>query len=239
MSTATMSQGLVATATDSFIHGELLSMWIVDYVDLEESLAVGSIAQEEYAHAATLFLAAGLDDEARDRHVFETPLSEWTPAQLVGSRLHDWPSTIVRGLLLAQAGIVRAEGMLASDDPQLRSAGGVFLAEYKLHAWHWGRWIRVLAESEQSSSELSAKAPGVVALGTDTFGLQTDHADAHQDWVARVAVELSGIVDVEGVLGSVPVARRTAADYPELVGVVARLRELRLGPDDGVRGLYR
>src|SRR5437867_3120062 len=145
MSTTIISEELLAAATDSLIHGELLSMWIIDYVDLEESLAVGSIAQEEYAHAATLFLAAGLDDAARDRYVYEAPLEEWRPARLVGSRLHDWPSTVVRGLLLAHAGIVRAEAMLASDEPQLRSAGGVFRAEYELHARHWSRWIAILS----------------------------------------------------------------------------------------------
>src|SRR5438128_489842 len=82
-------------------------------------------------------LAAGLDGAARDRCAYEAPLEEWRPARLVGSRLHDWPSTVVRGLLLAHAGIVRAEAMLASDEPQLRSAGGVFRAEYELHARHW------------------------------------------------------------------------------------------------------
>lgn len=245
MNTTTFSDDLLPVATDYLLHGELLSRWMVDYVDLEESLAVGSIAQEEYAHAATLFSLSGMDAPQRDHFIFETSLDEWWPAQLLArSFLHDWSSTVIRGVLLSQVAIVQAEALVAAESPELRSAGLVFLAEQQLHAEHWSRWVRLLAGDRRTDDELRQRAAEVVALGADTLGTppqtgRMDRAEQHRIWVGRVAAELSEVVDVADVLGDEPVTRHPASDYPELVELVNRMREIRLGADDGVRGLYR
>ena len=45
---------VLAWCDDLSLQSHQLSKWITDYFDLEESLAVGSIAQELLAHSAAL-----------------------------------------------------------------------------------------------------------------------------------------------------------------------------------------
>ena len=54
-------------ADDLFLHGHDLTRWITDYVDIEESMAVGSMSQEELAHGATLLEFAGDDPDHQER----------------------------------------------------------------------------------------------------------------------------------------------------------------------------
>ena len=70
-------------ADDLFLHGHDLTGWITDYVDIEESMAIGSMAQEELAHAATLLEFAGDDPVQRDWRLFVRPVDAWAPAALV------------------------------------------------------------------------------------------------------------------------------------------------------------
>ena len=79
-------------AEDLFLHGHDLARWITDYVDLEESLAVGSMSQEDLAHAATLWAGLGHDSEWRDEKVYRSDPSSWRPSRLCTSRLLEWPA---------------------------------------------------------------------------------------------------------------------------------------------------
>ena len=232
-------------AEDHFVHGHLLGAWIVDYIDLEESLAVGSLAQEELAHASTFLTLAGMDEAGRDAFVFERPLEQWHPTRLLAQRLHTWPATVLRGLLLSQAAVVRSALMGACDDTTVRDAAAVLAAEQHLHVVHWERWVRLLASHDRTAAELVGCAIEVLPLGGDVFGAVPGaggaeaQESAHRDWTSRVAASLAATgIDAEA-LDEVPVARQPATQQPELVDVLSEIRSIRAGADDGVRGLYR
>jgi 1,2-phenylacetyl-CoA epoxidase catalytic subunit len=234
--------GLLRVAEDRFLHGHLLGRWITDYVDLEESLAVGSIAQEELAHAATLMEFAGLDDEGRDAFIFERPAGDWQPSALVAHRLHDWPAAVLRGYLLASVGEVGSVLLSHARRPELQSAGQVIAAEQRLHVTHWERWVTMLGKDERTADELRARAAEVLPLATDVFGSpafdQANGEAAHAAWVDSVSGPLSAVgVSVEA-LGRTPTPRG-ALGGSELVDLLDEIRSLRVGAGDGVRGLYR
>ena len=236
---------LTSAAEDHFLHGHFLSAWVVDYIDLEQSLAIGSVAQEELAHASTFLALAGLDDADRDKFVYERPVDAWRPSRLLGQRLHDFPAAVIRGLLLAHAAVLRAESMRLSNTPDRGSTGVILAAEQQLHVTHWAQWARLLSRDPRTADEFRQRATTILPLGRDLFGVPspaTQHAewsDLHAELVARMGKELDEIVDVGSLLGPGPCERCPGVDQPELVEVLGRIRELRLGPDDGVRGLYR
>jgi 1,2-phenylacetyl-CoA epoxidase catalytic subunit len=234
--------GLLRVAEDRFLHGHLLSRWITDYVDLEESLAVGSIAQEELAHAATLMEFAGLDDEGRDDFIFERPVEDWQPSALVTHRLHDWPATVLRGYLLASVGEIGSVLLSHARRPELQSAGQVIAAEQRLHVTHWERWVTMLGRDDRTGDELRARAAAVLPLATDVFGAPAfDEANgeaAHAAWVDAVSGTLTEVGIAVDALGSAPTPRGTSAGS-ELADILGDVRSLRVGAGDGVRGLYR
>lgn len=245
--TATDQQAAVdlsLAAQDHFLHGHLLGSWVVDYIDLEESLAIGSVAQEELAHAATYWSLSGLDNAGRDDFVYERPVETWHPTRLLSHRLHDWPATVVRGVLLSHAALLRAEVLCASDSEPLRAAGAVIAAEQQLHLTHWQRWVTLLSGDARTSSEFAQRAAVVVPLGRDVFGCvepgdPTSGRRLHQSWAQRVASCFNDPQTVAQALGDEPLSRDAATDHRDLVEVFDDIRGIRLGPDDGVRGLYR
>lgn len=245
--TATQQQTAVdlrLAAEDHFLHGHLLGSWVVDYIDLEESLAVGSVAQEELAHAATYLSLDGLDEAGRDDFVYERPVETWHPTRLLTHRLHDWPATVVRGVLLSHAALLRAEVLCGSDSEPVRAAGAVIAAEQQLHVTHWQRWARLLSGDPRTASEFDHRAAVVVPLGRDVFGRvrPVDPASGrrlHQSWAQRVASAFDDQQMVAQALGDEPLTRGAASGHAELVEVFDEIRGIRFGPDDGVRGLYR
>lgn len=234
--------GLLRVAEDRFLHGHLLGRWITDYVDLEESLAVGSISQEELAHAATLMEFAGLDVEGRDAFIFERPVEEWRPSALVAHRLHDWPAAVLRGYLLASVGEVGSVLLSHARRPELQSAGQVIAAEQRLHVTHWARWVTMLGQDARTSDEFRARAAEVLPLARDVFGVPAfDEASgqaAHSAWVDAVTGPLSAVGIPVEALGSTP-APRGGLDGSELADILGDIRSQRVGAGDGVRGLYR
>lgn len=237
---------LLSQAEDHFLHGHLLVPWITDYVDLEESLAVGSMAQEELAHAATLMELAGLDLHGRDQFIFERPESAWAPTALLTYRLRDWPATVLRAYLLATAATVRSLLLSGSADPEWARAGEVLLAEQRLHVTHWQRWVLLLGQDGRTSAEFRARAREILPMAADVFAAPTGGpADepaiaqaAHAAWVDSLTGPLSEVEISPVALGSSPQPRRRD-EGSELTQILAEVRELRRGPDDGVRGLYR
>jgi 1,2-phenylacetyl-CoA epoxidase catalytic subunit len=234
--------GLLRVAEDRFLHGHLLGRWITDYVDLEESLAVGSISQEEMAHAATLMEFAGLDDAGRDAFIFERPLADWQPTALVAHRLHDWPAAVLRGYLLASVGEVGSVLLSHARRPELQSAGQVIAAEQRLHVTHWERWITMLGRDARTGDELRARAAEVLPLAADVFGTpafdQANGEAAHAAWVDSVTGPLAAVGISVDALGRTATPRG-ALGGSELADILGDVQALRVGAGDGVRGLYR
>ncbi|MFF5988767.1 Phenylacetic acid catabolic protein [Prauserella flavalba] len=232
-------------AEDQFLHGHLLSSWIVDYVDLEVSLAVGSIAQEELAHAATLLGLAGQDRTDRDRFVYERPLSEWWPSRLVVADDRDWPSTVLRGLLVASAGMLLSRGLTEHSDEQVRQATSTMLAEQELHRTHWTSWVRLLGGDARTRDDFGKRGADLLPLAGDLFGAAPGmpagpvRRRLHESWLAELGPLLAAADLDVALLGAAPRPRVAGSEQAQLGRTLGTVRSLRVGPDDGVRAVYR
>lgn len=231
---------LLAWAQDHFLHGHLLAYWITDYIDLEESLAVGSIAQEELAHAALLLELAGYDAAGRDQIVYSWDPALWSPAELVTRQLDDWPSTVLRGLLMSTAAAARTGWMTRAAPAARRDAAGVLRAEQRLHITHWERWAFRLSRDPRTGNEIRAASAALLPLAADLLDGAGDDEQAarqvHRAW-ARDAADVLGRVGLPADL--LAVAPRPRRRYAGLDAILSSVRELRTTPEDGVVGMYR
>jgi hypothetical protein len=237
--------GLLRCAEDQFLHGHLLSARIVDYVDFEESLAVGSIAQEQLAHAALLIELAGYDVDGRDDLVYERPLADWWPSRLLAAELTGWPSTVVRSLLIGVAGLVWTRSIMDGAGPAVLAAARAMLAEQELHVTHWSRWVRLLAGDPRTRAEIRECCAAVVPLARDVFGdapgmpTESERQGLHRAFAGELGLVLPLVELSPELLGRAPEPRMSGVDQPRIGAIVNTVRMLRVGPDDGVRAVYR
>ncbi|MFI7407034.1 Phenylacetic acid catabolic protein [Streptomyces sp. NPDC049541] len=210
----------LALAEDLFVLGNRLGERIVDYIDLEESLAVGSIGQEALAHAETILTLHAFDASAADAHFFERPQEQWRVSRVIG-RLGDWPSTVVCGLVIAAAVSVLAEGR-ADDEP----AFAAIRDEQLVHLDHWRRWARALAAWPETSDEFTRAFTEVTHCAGDLFGAGPQ--DAVTD---ALHARLAALVGDSGVPGSrlphLPVPRAAGTGGSVLSDCLARGRLVR------------
>lgn len=236
---------LTRYAEDHFIHGHTLSSWIVDYVDFEESLAVGSIAQEELAHAATLLGLLGQDAVGRDQFVYERPPSEWWPSRLVLAEDCNWSATVLRGLLIASTGTLLSHELLSQNDEQVRTAATTVLAEQELHLAHWESWVRLIGSNPRTREEFGKRGADLLPLARDLFGAAPGMPTGpvrqrlYETWLAKLTPLFNEAgLDIT-VLGAEPQPRSIGSEQEQLKCVLDTVRALRVGPNDGVRGVYR
>ncbi len=190
---------VTAWADDLYLHGVHLARWIVDYVDLEESLAVGTLAQEQLAHARELLTVAGLEPADVDRRLFDRPAADWAPSRLAADPIQRWPQVVGVGLILSHATLAMlAEADLAhgQDDGAVRVAG--IISEQRLHLMHWQRWTVLLAGSRSTRDDFLDTLQWAGQLAADLFGALADGdstAGAGPSWLRpaqeRFATELA------------------------------------------------
>jgi 1,2-phenylacetyl-CoA epoxidase catalytic subunit len=199
-----MTPFLLRYADDLYLHGHDLVRWITDYVDLEESLAVGSMTQEELSHAAALLAATGADVVDRDTRYFVRPVEEWAPPQLLCEPATTWPDTVVRSLLFSEATAALVDRLRRVEDDAVRATAEVIAAEQSLHVRHWHRWLRILVRDRRTGDDLLAALHSRAAMcadlfspapgdpgqpaepSTDVTSVEFDLAAVRSDWVKRV-----------------------------------------------------
>lgn len=210
----------LALAEDLFVLGNRLGERIVDYIDLEESLAVGSIGQEALAHAETILTLHGFDASAADAHLFERPQEQWRVSRVIGL-LGDWPSTVVCGLVISAAVSVLAEER-AADEP----AFAAIRDEQLVHLDHWRRWARALAAWPETSEEFTRAYADVTHRAGDLFGAGPQDTPTH-----ALHARLAALVGDSGVPGSRlphrPVPRAAGTGGRVLADCLARGRLVR------------
>jgi 1,2-phenylacetyl-CoA epoxidase catalytic subunit len=154
---------LLAWADDLFLGGHQMGRWIVDYVELEESLAVGSIGQEQLGHARELLAACGLDVTARDARLFDRAAAEWNPSGLVTVRAgDDWAELVASSYVLAAATLALLD-VASGAEPAL----AVIRPEQALHLEHWRRWLRLLRADAATRPRLDAALERTATGGDD------------------------------------------------------------------------
>ena len=193
---------VLALCDDLFIQAHQLANWITDYVDLEESLAVGSISQELLAHSAALMGICGLGPEARDEQIFRRNSEQWWPSRVSCLPDRNWPATVVRGFVLNRAMIAIRPHLAVPDKPRVQQLAEVINAEEDLHAGHWLRWMKILAGDARTTAEFQNEVDRALADSADLFGAvpvagdeaaeaelllhERDLITAHATWVTDV-----------------------------------------------------
>lgn len=188
---------ILAWCDDLFVQGHQFASWITDYIDLEQSLAMGSISQELLAHSSALMGACGLSALGRDERVYRRPASEWFVSAVAPVPPHDWPATVARGFLLNRATLVMRRALRLPDQPRVQQLASVIQAEEDLHGVHWERWISIFDRTPAIRVELERAIAAAAHDAADVFGLPegtTDEDDLlgepraalHRAWVAEV-----------------------------------------------------
>ncbi len=184
-------EALLAWADDKYCFGHQLACLNSFYgPDLEENLALGSMAQDHLGHARLLYTRLAKNDEAVDRLVFTRPPSDYRTSLLAAAwQDKDWAFLVIKGLLYAQAELIRcavvAEGGESSGmgtsagsgakkgeaDLQKRNIAGIIERDEAVHFEHWQQWVAVLARSEEGLSRLQTALDQLWPLGEEFFSL--------------------------------------------------------------------
>lgn len=231
-----------AWCDDLFLQGHQLARWITDYVDLEESLAMGTVAQEHLAHAAALLGVCGMTPAERDRHVYERSEESWFPSALTFLPSQDWSGTVAHSFLLNQGVMVMRAALNLPDLPRVQQLAEVIRAEQDVHARHWSRWLTVFASDAALTSEFDDRLARAAEQAGDLFGFpagssgpdgllgDADPVTMQRKWADSVRSALSAAGLACPDLPEVPRERRPGDAYPELKSILTDLRFAR-GPD--------
>jgi 1,2-phenylacetyl-CoA epoxidase catalytic subunit len=216
---------LLAWADDLFLAGHQMGRWIVDYVELEESLAVGSIGQEQLGHARELLAVCGLDVSARDGRLFDRPAAEWNPSGLVAVRGgDDWAELVASSYVLAAATLALLDVDVASG---AAAALAVIRPEQALHLEHWQRWLALLRADAETAPRLEAALERTATCGDDLLaavpGATVDLEAVRGAFAGRLTED--GIAAPERFFARA--AREPARHAAAIAPVVADLRAVR------------
>lgn len=250
-----MAAVLRGWSQDLFLSGHRLGRWMTDYIDLEESLAVGSMAQDDLAHAGLLLEVTGVDERGRDHLFYGAPPEQWRCSRLMASSFDQaWADVVASSVCLSEAVLVLAGWLEGSLDPERARGIRTMASERRLHAEHWERWLCLLVGEESTRAEIQMSMDRAVELASDLFGAEdvgggvpgstptelpeADLPALHREWGRRLedrARRCSMAIEVPG--SSVP--RGGAASVPTFARLVAEVQALR-GPDvDATYTVYR
>lgn len=181
----------LSLADDLFVQCQTLSPWTVNYVDLEESLAVGSIAQEVLAHGGVLYGLAGCQPSERDARIYARPASEWSVADLSFLPSVHWPDLVASAYLNAQASKVVVDALMERSE-RARQALALVHSEQSLHIMHWRRWISMLTGAAEVAVEMRAAIQSALGRSGDVLPTGDQHDALHHAWADAVSVDLVG-----------------------------------------------
>jgi ring-1,2-phenylacetyl-CoA epoxidase subunit PaaC len=230
---------VLAWCDDLFLQGHQLAAWVTDYVDLEESLTMGSIAQDLLAHAAALMGTCGVSAEERDWRIYERPAEEWFPSRVSLAPDGDWAAAVARGFVLNRATLVFRRYADLPDRPRVRELAQLIWAEQDLHARHWERWVRILASRPELSVGFRAALDQALNDAADLFGVPrgVDHPDEiltgasplemHTQWVQDSARSLAACGVPESCLPAAPSARKPGHTSEALLDILTEVRSWR------------
>lgn len=177
-------------ADDLFVQCQKLAPWTVNYVDLEESLAVGSIAQEKLAHGGILYALAGLSDTDRDAHIFQRDASSWSPSTLSFFSRDNWPNLIAGAYFCAQASLSTVSELMHVSSTAFEQLRLVH-SEQILHVNHWRKWVSLLLNNTETKSEMVSALSDAISHSGDLISDGTDHDAIFDRWKSSVLADLS------------------------------------------------
>jgi ring-1,2-phenylacetyl-CoA epoxidase subunit PaaC len=151
-----LEQFIVEWAHDEFVVGHLLGVQAYHYgPDLEENIALGSIAQDELGHTRMLLQCLNTDEKAIDRMIYEKKAEEMTVSWLVQSwKEIDWSFVVMKQWLYDLADRVRLEFFCSIPDDQIHSIQGMMKREEQIHQEHWTEWMQILSSDPEGRKRL-------------------------------------------------------------------------------------
>lgn len=137
---------LLALADDELILGHRLSEWTGWVPYIEEDLAMSSIAQDEMAHARTLYqIVEQIDGRDVDLLALGREPREYRNAVICERPNRDFAFTLARHWLYDTADDVRLRALASTPFKELREAVDLILLEERYHLDHANAWFSRLA----------------------------------------------------------------------------------------------
>lgn len=202
---------LLALADDKFILGHRNADWTGLAPMLEEDIAFSSLAQDELAHALTLYqLVAGLVGGTADRLAYGRKPEEYRCAQLVVlSDEFNWATAIARNFFCDHFDRARLRRLAQSAYTPLAQLAARLGAEEQIHVEHVDSWVRRLGRGgtdarQRMQEAFDAIAPQAAMLWETTPGQEqleeaaiypVDAAASFEQWRA----ELRAVTDDAGL----------------------------------------
>jgi ring-1,2-phenylacetyl-CoA epoxidase subunit PaaC len=167
---STPTVGLVellrSMADDEFVIGFSDSEWTGIAPQLEEDVAISSLAQDEIGHAAALYgLLGEVTGEDPDAVAYDRQPAAYRHCRLLDHGRGDWAMTIARRFLYDTADGVRLAGLLGGSWAPLADLVGKLVREERYHRMHAAVWLDRLARGgDAARSRLLA---ALATLGPD------------------------------------------------------------------------
>jgi ring-1,2-phenylacetyl-CoA epoxidase subunit PaaC len=157
---------LRSMADDEFVIGFSDSEWTGIAPQLEEDVAISSLAQDEIGHAAALYALLGeLTGEDPDAIAYDREPVAYRHCRLLDHRRGDWAMTIARRFIYDTADGVRLEALAGGSWAPLADLVGKLVREERYHRMHASVWLdRLACGGDEARSRLLA---ALTTLGPD------------------------------------------------------------------------
>lgn len=169
---------LLSIADDKFFLGHRVADWTGLAPILEEDIAFSSIAQDELAHALTLYEHIGrLTGREADAVAYGRSADAYRCADLtLASDDLNWDAAIARQFFCDHFDLLRVGRLSRSSDAEIAGLARRIEAEERIHVEHVDHWIVQLGRAggdpaTRMQASLNRLAPSAVMLFEPTAGL--------------------------------------------------------------------
>jgi ring-1,2-phenylacetyl-CoA epoxidase subunit PaaC len=162
---------LLALADDELIIGYWDSEWTGIAPQLEEDVAMSSLATDELGHARAFYTLLGdLTGQDPDAIAYDRPAAAFRHARIVDHPRTDWAFSIARRWLYDTADAVRLEALAESAYEPLAELVAKVRREERYHVMHADAWLRRLAAGDRvARRHLERGWAALVDDGTSVF----------------------------------------------------------------------
>ena len=191
-------------ADDEYLVGHLLSTMLHGHLDLEEAVAMGSIAQDELSHASLICDLLGENGRQKDERFLLREAHQFSCSTLAAHEMSSWAEAVAKHLLYEEA----ERDRIASADIET-----VMRREEEHHRGHWWAWTRALCAGESGRAGFQAAVDRLWPLTADLFDMSMAGVGNRQAWLDRLEAGLRPL----GIgLTALP-PERSRADRPAAV----------------------
>lgn len=200
-------EGLLLTlADDEFVLGFWDSEWTGIAPQLEEDVAMSSLATDELGHARAFYeLLGSLTGRDADAIAYDRSPEDFRHARILDHPRTDWAFSVARRWLYDTADAVRLEALAASSYAPLAGLVVKIQREERYHLMHADAWLRRLADADgEPRARLVAALAALSADATSVFAplngeaalieagiLAQSMTDLRAAWLERVGGSLT------------------------------------------------